>query len=100
MRCRKKCGSCEIQGEEEGGESDQAGEMAMNEEKISLYAHDCFEYVERPRNKKVTPVHWTYSVKVDEHGNVIRYKAGQVAKACRHVQGIDVDEVFAPTGTC
>jgi hypothetical protein len=74
-------------------------EQAMNEEKNSLDAHDCFEYVDRPKGKKVIPVHWIYSIKVDEHGNVIRYKARLVAQGCRQVQGIDVDEVFAPTSS-
>jgi hypothetical protein len=74
-------------------------EAAMNEEKNSLDAHECFEYVERERGKKVIPVHWIYSVKVDEHGNVIRYKARLVAQGCRQVLGIDVDEVFAPTSS-
>jgi hypothetical protein len=46
-------------------------EHAMLEEKNSLDAHDCFTYVERPKHRKVIPVHWIYSVKVDEHGNVI-----------------------------
>jgi hypothetical protein len=54
---------------------------------------------ERERGKKVIPVHWIYSVKVDEHGNVIRYKARLVAQGCRQVLGIDVDEVFAPTSS-
>ncbi len=74
-------------------------EGAMNEEMDSLNAHECFEYVERQRGKKVIPVHWIYSVKVDEFGNVIRYKARLVAQGCRQVQGIDVDEVFAPTSS-
>ena len=71
----------------------------MIEEKNSLDAHECFEYTERPRGKKVIPVHWIYSVKVDAHGNVIRYKARLVAQGCRQIQGIDVDEVFAPTSS-
>jgi len=74
-------------------------EAAMNEEKDSLDAHDCFEYVERPSGHKVIPVHWIYSVKVDEHGNVIRFKARLVAQGCRQVEGVDVDEVFAPTSS-
>jgi hypothetical protein len=43
-------------------------EHAMVEEKNSLDAHNCFTYVERPKHRKVIPVHWIYSVKVDEHG--------------------------------
>ncbi len=75
-------------------------EQAMNEDKNSLDAHDCFSYVDRPHGKKVIPVHWIYSVKVDEYGNVIRYKARLVAQGCRQINGMDVDEVFAPTSIC
>lgn len=71
----------------------------MNEEKDSLDAHECFEYVERMRGKKVIPVHWIYSVKVDDYGNVIRYKARLVAQGRRQIHCIDVDEVFAPTSS-
>jgi hypothetical protein len=74
-------------------------EQAMVEEKNSLDAHDCFTYVERPKHRKVISVHWIYSVKVDEHGNVIRYKARLVAQGCRQIDGIDVNEVFAPTSS-
>jgi hypothetical protein len=74
-------------------------EQAMVEEKNSLDAHDCFTYVERPKHRKVIFVHWIYSVKVDEHGNVIRYKARLVAQGCRQIDGIDFNEVFAPTSS-
>jgi hypothetical protein len=72
-------------------------EQAMNEEKNSLDAHDTMEYVERPWGKKVIPVHWIYSVKIDAYGNVKRFKARLVAQGCREIPGIDVDEVLAPT---
>ena len=71
----------------------------MNEEKDSLDTHDTMEYVERPWGKKVIPVHWIYSVKVDDFGNVTRFKARLVAQGCRQIPGIDVDEVFAPTSS-
>jgi hypothetical protein len=74
-------------------------EQAMVEEKNSLDAHDCFTYVDKPRHRKVIPVHWIYSIKVDEHGNVIRYKARLVAQGCRQIDGVDVNEVFAPTSS-
>ena len=71
-------------------------EQAMQEEKDSLDAHDTMEYVERPHGHKVIPVHWIFSTKVDEHGNVLRFKARLVAQGCRQVPGIDVGEVFPP----
>jgi len=74
-------------------------EQAMVEEKDSLDSHDCFTYVPRPRDQKVIPVHWIYSVKVDSHGNITRFKAHLVAQGCRQIPGIDVNEVFAPTSS-
>ncbi len=74
-------------------------ETAMQEEQNSLDAHEVMEYVTRPRGHKVLPVHWIFSVKVDEFGNVIRFKARLVAQGCRQIPGVDVDEVFAPTSS-
>jgi hypothetical protein len=74
-------------------------EAAMQEEQNSLDAHEVMEYVPRPRGQKVIPVHWIFSVKVDEFGNITRFKARLVAQGCRQVPGIDVDEVFAPTSS-
>jgi Reverse transcriptase (RNA-dependent DNA polymerase) len=72
---------------------------AMTEEMKSLDTHECMECVERHRNPKVIPVHWIYSVKTNSAGNVTSFKARLVAQGCRQVHGIDVDEVFAPTGS-
>jgi hypothetical protein len=85
----------------EARQSDQWSywEQAMNEEKNSLDAHETMEYVERPWGKKVIPVHWIYSAKVDKFGNVLRFKARLVAQGCRQIPGVDVDEVFAPTSS-
>jgi hypothetical protein len=74
-------------------------EQAMVEEKNSLDSHETMEYAPRPRGDKVIPVHWIYSVKSDEFGNVTRFKARLVAQGCRQIPGIDVDEVFAPTSS-
>jgi hypothetical protein len=74
-------------------------EQAMVEEKDSLDSHACFSYVPRPKDQKVIPVHWIYSVKVDSYGNITRFKARLVAQGCRQIPGIDVNEVFAPTSS-
>ena len=73
--------------------------QAMVEEKASLDSHDTMPYVERPYGQKVIRVHWIYSAKVDEFGNVTRFKARLVAQGCRQIPGVDVDEVFAPTSS-
>jgi hypothetical protein len=54
--------------------------QAMQEEQDSLDVHDVMEYVSRPFGQKVIPVHWIFSVKVDEHGNMTRSKADWLHK--------------------
>jgi Reverse transcriptase (RNA-dependent DNA polymerase) len=71
-------------------------EAAMVEEKTFLDEHNTMSEVPRHADMKVIPVHWIFFVKVGLEGNVIRYKARLVAQGCRHVTGVDVDEVFAP----
>lgn len=44
-------------------------------------------------------MHWVYSVKVDEFDDVTRYKTRLVGQGRRQVQGVDVDELFAPTNS-
>jgi hypothetical protein len=39
-------------------------EQAMIKEKNSLDAHDCFTFVERPRHRKVIPVHWIFLLRL------------------------------------
>jgi hypothetical protein len=72
---------------------------AMQEEQNSLDTHEVMEYVPRPHGHKVIPVHWIFSVKMDAHGNVVRFKARLVAQGCRQIPGVDVMEVFAPTSS-
>lgn len=47
----------------------------MQEEKDSFDAHDIMEYVNRPDKQKVIPVHCIFSVKLDDQGNVTKFKA-------------------------
>jgi Reverse transcriptase (RNA-dependent DNA polymerase) len=74
-------------------------EAAMREEKNSLDEHNTMTAVPRIHGMSVIPFHWIYSVKVDAEENIIRYKARLVAQGCKHVVGVDVDEVFARTSS-
>ena len=72
----------------------------LTAERTELAAFDEFdvwELVPRPSNANVVGVRWVYDVKVDELGNVLRYKARLVAQGFSQREGIDYNETFAPT---
>ena len=69
----------------------------MQEEQNSLDTHEFMKYVLRPHGHKVIPVHRIFLVKLDAHGNVVRFKASLSAQGCRQIPGVDVMEVFAQT---
>lgn len=69
----------------------------MQEQQDSLGAHDVMEYVHSQTGHKVIQVHGY--VKVDEFGNIMRFKSRLMAQGCSQIPGIDVDEVFAPTSS-
>jgi hypothetical protein len=70
---------------------------AMEAEMDSLQSHETWTVERTPAGVKPIPVRWVFKVKRDEHGRVQRYKARLVAKGFHQQQGVDYDEVFAPT---
>lgn len=48
---------------------------AMDEEYKSLLENNMWELVKRPKNRKVISSRWIYQVKLDNDGNISRYKA-------------------------
>lgn len=52
--------------------------------------------MERPKNKNIVTCKWVFSLKIDEHGNPIRYKARLVARGFSQKYLIDYNETFAP----
>jgi Reverse transcriptase (RNA-dependent DNA polymerase) len=69
---------------------------AMDSEVASLYENGTWELVERPRGVRPVGVKWVFDLKVDSHGNILRFKARLVAKGFMQVEGVDFEETYAP----
>ena len=72
-------------------------QQAMVEEMQSLIAHGTYTLQELPDGYKAIKSKWVYKVKLDAAGRIERFKARLVAKGFQQVEGIDFNEVFAPT---
>ena len=62
---------------------------AENEEYLSLINNNTWSLVPRPKNVKVLPCFWLYTIKCDKYGLIIRYKARLVIMG--NLQYIDYD---------
>ena len=69
---------------------------AMKDELKSIEDNETWELVDLPNNRKAIGSKWVYKTKLDENGNVSRFKARLVAQGFTQKFGIDYDEVFAP----
>jgi len=72
-------------------------QKAMEDELASLYENNTYSLVTTPPGVKPIPVKWVFKIKRDQAGNIERFKARLVAKGFRQVEGIDFNEIFAPT---
>lgn len=69
---------------------------AMDEEILSHQENGTWELVQLPQHRKVIGSKWIYKCKVDENGQLVRYKARLVAQGYCQKYGLDYDLVFAP----
>ena len=69
---------------------------AMDEELAALEAHNTWEVVDKLKNINIVGCHWTFVVKKDAAGNIIRYKARLVTQGFSQVQGINFFDTYAP----
>ena len=72
-------------------------QQAMNEEIASLHTNNTWELLELPEGSKALPCMWIFKRKLDAAGNIERYKARLVVKGFLQREGIDYNEVYAPT---
>lgn len=69
---------------------------AMRSEIQSIEKNKTWELVSLPAGAKKIGVKWVFKTKLNEDGNIDKYKARLVVKGYAQEEGIDYDEIFAP----
>nr|GEV17079.1 putative RNA-directed DNA polymerase [Tanacetum cinerariifolium] len=70
--------------------------MAMDNEIEMIEKNDTWRLVDLPNNSKCIGVKWVFKTKLNEKGEVEKYKARLVARGYGQEFGIDYMEVYAP----
>lgn len=68
----------------------------MNNEYKSLLENKTWILVPRPQNKKVLSNRWVFKTKVNQKGEVVKFKARLVVRGHTQREGVDYEETFAP----
>ncbi|KAD3641836.1 hypothetical protein E3N88_31060 [Mikania micrantha] len=69
---------------------------AMKTEIEAIRKNDTWELVDLPAGSKAIGVKWLFKTKLNEKGEVDKYKARLVVKGYAQKEGVDYGEVFAP----
>jgi len=72
-------------------------EATMDSEMQSIARLDTFELVPLPPGRKAIGTTWTYSVKQNNTGAIVRYKARLCAQGFSQVPGIDFQDLMPPS---
>lgn len=70
---------------------------SMHDEYASLLQHNTFELVDLPPGCNALDTRWVFTHKLDQYGNIQRYKARVVAKGFQQEEGVDFQDIYAPT---
>ncbi|GFX62251.1 retrovirus-related Pol polyprotein from transposon TNT 1-94 [Trichonephila clavipes] len=70
--------------------------LAMENELDSLDKHKVWEIVQKPAKAKLIKTKWVYSLKQDDAGKNIKYKARLVAAGFNQIKNIDCSESYSP----
>jgi len=71
-------------------------EKAMQEEINIMKERKVWELVRKPGDSKVLGCRWVYTVKRDDLGNIVRFKARLVAQGYKQIKGETYDETYSP----
>ncbi|GFX70278.1 retrovirus-related Pol polyprotein from transposon TNT 1-94 [Trichonephila clavipes] len=74
----------------------QNWKLAMENELDSLDKHKVWEIVQKPAKSKLIKTKWVYSLKQDDTGKNIKYKARLVATGFNQIKNIDYSESYSP----
>ena len=70
---------------------------AMDEEMNAMYERQVWKLVTPPKDAHILESRWVYAAKYDENGDFIKFRARIVAKGYNQIEGVEYDQVFAPT---
>lgn len=71
-------------------------ERAMSQEIGVMHDREVWELVDPPENVKILGSRWVYALKMNDKGEIMRYKARLVAQGFDQIKGESYDEVFSP----
>ena len=69
---------------------------SMHQELHQFVRNDVWELVPRTKDTHVIGTKWKFKYKTDKNGEVVRNKSRLVAQGYTQVEGVDLDESFAP----
>ena len=58
--------------------------------------NDVWNIIKKPENANIISTRWVFVKKMDENGNLQKYKARLVARGFEQIFGVDYNETFAP----
>ena len=61
-----------------------------------IVKNETWQLVPRPEDKNVIGTNWVFSKKMNEQGEVVRYKESLVCNGYSQQEGIEYDETYAP----
>jgi hypothetical protein len=70
--------------------------IAINEELNSINKNNVWEIIKKPTNTNIVSTRWVFVKKIDDKGNLQKYKARLVARGFEQIHGIDYFDTFAP----
>lgn len=69
---------------------------AVNEEMSRLHGFETWVIVPRPSDKNIVGSRWVFTKRINEHGEVMDFKARLVARGFSLTPGIDFSDTYAP----